>query len=184
MKKQVGYGSNFAFIHRRFSWNEGSKQRDREEQKIMRIFLISHRFPPWNTFHPYYHTRNFFQIYVPSENAFSRRMKISKVGRREIVVIKNFSSVVNSKQLTFNIFHTKVPWRKPWISFFNANCVRAFDTWRRWRWLKYNGGTFYAQKKKRINYKRDTKTKEEKSKRVALLIIFPARVRDINPRCL
>lgn len=110
MKKQVGYGSNFAFIHRRFSWNEGSKQRDREEQKIMRIFLIFHRFPPWNTFHPCYHTRNFFQIYVPSENAFSRRMKISKVGRREIVVIKNFSSVVNSKQLTFNIFHTKVPW--------------------------------------------------------------------------
>lgn len=55
-------------------------------------------------------SRNFFQIYVPSENAFSRRMKISKVGRREIVVIKNFSSVVNSKQLTFNIFHTKVPW--------------------------------------------------------------------------
>lgn len=48
-KQQVGYGSNFAFIHRRFSWNEGSKQRDREEQKIMRIFLVFHRFPPWNT---------------------------------------------------------------------------------------------------------------------------------------
>lgn len=58
-KLDVGRISRYSFaifMERGIETKRSKRIKDNEN------FLVFHRFPPWNTFHPYYHTQNFLNL--------------------------------------------------------------------------------------------------------------------------